>query len=53
MTRADSKNPRIWVNRAGDFKYILKTALPDFLAAGWEKGRPGYKAKRKYNKRTR
>ena len=43
MTKENSTNPRIWINKDGIVKYLLKTKLQEYLNSGWELGRPGYK----------
>lgn len=39
MTPKDSKNPRIWVSKDGQFKYLRKELLEEYLNNGWIKGR--------------
>ena len=51
MTPVNSKNPRVWVNKNGEVKYLRKVFLDDYLKDGWHLGRDGYKPKRKYKKR--
>lgn len=42
LTPKDSKNPRIWVNKNGVVKYLLKTKLEEYISNGWKLGRTGY-----------
>lgn len=46
MTPKDSNNNRIWVNKDGIVKYLLKEKLDDFLNQGWKLGRTGYKPRK-------
>lgn len=39
MTPKDSKNPRVWVSKDGQFKYLRKELLEEYLNNGWIKGR--------------
>lgn len=39
MTPKDSKNPRVWVSKDGQFKYLRKELLEEYLNNGWTKGR--------------
>jgi hypothetical protein len=39
MTPKDSKNSRIWVSKDGQFKYLRKELLEEYLNNGWVKGR--------------
>lgn len=42
MTPEISTNKRIWVNKNGKVKYILKEKLDEYSKNGWELGRTGY-----------
>lgn len=46
MTPENSKNNRIWVNKNGKVKYLLKIYLDEYLANGWKLGRTGYKPRK-------
>jgi hypothetical protein len=46
MIPENSKNPRIWICKNGQVKYILKNYLDGFLKSGWELGRVGYKPRK-------
>lgn len=46
MTPVNSNNDRIWVNKNGVVKYILKIYLKQFLSDGWELGRKNYKPRK-------
>lgn len=46
MTPKNSTNKRIWVNREGKVKYLLKEHLDEYLSNGWKLGRTGYKPRK-------
>ena len=46
MTPKDSSNPRIWVNKDGIVKYLLKKYLDEYLQNGWSLGRVNYKPRK-------
>ena len=46
MTPKDSTNPRIWVNKDGKVKYLLKKYLDEYLQNGWTLGRVNYKPRK-------
>ena len=46
MTPENSTNPRIWICKDGQVKYVLKQKLEMFLQTGWELGRVGYKPRK-------
>lgn len=46
MTPENSTNPRIWICKEGQVKYVLKQNLETFLQTGWELGRVGYKPRK-------
>ena len=46
MTPENSTNPRIWICKDGQVKYVLKQKLEMFLQMGWELGRVGYKPRK-------
>jgi len=46
MTPKNSTNPKIWVNKDGLVKYILKTKLNEYINDGWLLGRTGYKPRK-------
>ncbi len=46
MTPENSKNNRIWVNKDGKVKYLLKSKLDEYIKNGWELGRSGYKPRK-------
>ena len=46
MTPKDSINPRIWVNKDGKVKYLLKKYLNEYLQNGWSLGRINYKPRK-------
>lgn len=46
MTPKNSKNNRIWVNKNGKVKYLLKNKLNEYIENGWELGRCGYKPRK-------
>lgn len=46
MTPDNSKNPRIWINKDGKVKYLLKTKLNEYLTNGWTLGRVNYKPRK-------
>ena len=46
MTPKNSANKRIWVNKEGKVKYLLKEHLDDYLSNGWKLGRTGYKPRK-------
>jgi len=49
MTPLNSANPRIWVCKSGDVKYIRKEFLEEYISNGWELGRKDYKPRKGYN----
>lgn len=42
MTPSNSRNPRIWINKNGIVKYLLKSKIDEYISDGWELGRTGY-----------
>lgn len=46
MTPKDSSNPRIWINKDGIVKYLLKKYLDEYLQNGWSLGRVNYKPRK-------
>lgn len=46
MTPSNSSNPRVWVCKDGDVRYIVKENLEEFLSNGYELGRKGYKPRK-------
>lgn len=46
MTPKNSTNNRIWVNKNGVVKYLLKTKLNEYLDNGWSLGRTNYKPRK-------
>lgn len=42
MTPENSTNDRIWVNKEGKVKYLLKKYLEEYIEDGWKLGRTGY-----------
>lgn len=42
MTPKNSNNDRIWVNKEGKVKYLLKKYLEEYIKNGWELGRVNY-----------
>lgn len=46
MTPKDSTNNRVWVNKDGKVKYLLKQYLQQYLCNGWKLGRTGYKPRK-------
>ena len=46
MTPKNSKNNRVWVNKDGKVKYLLKNKLSEYMKNGWELGRCGYKPRK-------
>lgn len=46
MTPNNSSNPRIWISKEGQTKYLRKELLNDYLSNGWELGRVGYKPRK-------
>lgn len=46
MTPKNSKNKRVWINKDGKVKYLLKEKLVEYLKEGWELGRTGYKPRK-------
>ena len=46
LTPTNSPNDRVWINKNGTVKYLLKTLLEDYLNNGWELGRTGYKPRK-------
>lgn len=46
MTPKNSTNPRIWICKDGQVKYVLKHKLEEFLQSGWKLGRVGYKPRK-------
>jgi len=46
MTPKNSSNPRIWVNKDGIVKYLLKKYLDEYLQNGWSLGRVNYKPRK-------
>lgn len=46
MTPKNSTNNRIWVNKNGVVKYLLKTKLNEYLDNGWTLGRTNYKPRK-------
>ena len=49
MTPQNSTNPRVWVCKEGDVKYIRKELLEEYILDGWELGRKDYKPRKGYN----
>lgn len=46
MTPKGSTNNRVWVNKDGKVKYLLKQYLQQYLSNGWKLGRTGYKPRK-------
>lgn len=46
MTPQNSTNKRVWVNKEGKVKYLLKKYLNEYLSNGWKLGRTGYKPRK-------
>lgn len=46
MLPKNSTNKRIWVNKEGKVKYLLKEKLQEYLNDGWKLGRTGYKPRK-------
>ena len=46
MSKENSTNNRVWVNKEGIVKYLLKTKLDEYLDNGWTLGRTGYKPRK-------
>ena len=46
MTKNGSVGKRIWINKDGIVKYLLKKYLTEYLENGWSLGRPGYKPRK-------
>lgn len=46
MTPEKSNNDRIWVNKDGKVKYLLKKYLETYIQDGWKLGRTGYKPRK-------
>ena len=46
MTPKNSTNKRVWVNKCGVVKYLLKEHLGEYLSDGWKLGREGYKPRK-------
>ena len=46
MTPKDSTNSRIWINKDGKVKYLLKKYLDEYLQNGWTLGRVNYKPRK-------
>lgn len=49
MTPKNSTNPRVWVCKDGEVKYIKKEYLEEFIIDGWELGRKDYKPRKGHN----
>ena len=46
MIPNNSSNPRIWISKEGQTKYLRKELLNDYLSNGWELGRVSYKPRK-------
>lgn len=46
MTPKNSSNPRVWVSKNGNTKYLRKELLEEYLNDGWELGRINYKPRK-------
>lgn len=46
MSKENSTNNRVWINKEGIVKYLLKEKLTEYLDDGWSLGRPGYKPRK-------
>ena len=46
MTKRSSVGKRVWINKDGIVRYLLKKHLAEYLKNGWSLGRPGYKPRK-------